>query len=554
MNRARFIATIGPSSLGYEMMSRMVDFGVASFRINTAHADIGYIGKVKNIIDQIIADKKREIIPSILVDLKGPEIRMETGSAYEVSISISKEYSISEEEGHDLTLSQKGIIETLGEGDTILVNDGRVKFIVRDIKNGVAKVKALNDGTIRNNSRVNIPGKILKLGSLTERDKRFAKEAISNEVGYFALSFVQESQNVEDLRNFIKVNGGEQFIISKIETSSGLMNIDRIIKTSDMIMIARGDLGVELPLKEVSIIQKQLIKKAHSYGIPSIVATQILESMVENETPTRAEVSDITNAILDNADILMLSEETAIGKYPVEAVEYLNDVVKFVEGGIADFDEPDAFLGNRVAYSLSKSAKIISRDIESNILVMTKSGNTVKMLSALRPRGKIFVITPNRGLEGKLGLYNNVYPIHLDDYSGDYEDIMNRVKKTGVFEKGEAIVVTSGEGYFTFGGTNDIRVEIIGEFIGRGYATGESISGNITTNPDGSGEILITQDCYNIPKKKFDGIIFRCNPTDSFIQILQKKTRCIVRMAILKEEIPEGEMISIDSMTGIIFR
>ncbi len=555
MNRARFIATLGPSSLSYEKMERMVELGVASFRINTAHIEKDYISKVRKIVEEINAGRGKKNFTSMLIDLKGPEIRMSTPDHTEVKVSHDNVYDISEQGNAYLSLNQRGILESLSMGDTILVNDGRVKFIVISKAGDSLKVKAANDGLIHNNSRVNVPGKVLNLGSLTERDKEFVEESIRNEVGYFALSFVQEAKNVEELRNMIMDYGGDQFIISKIETSSGLGNIEGIIKTSDMIMIARGDLGVELPLKEVTIIQKELIRKAHAYGIPSIVATQILESMVSNETPTRAEVSDITNAIMDNADILMLSEETAIGKYPLEAVEYLNDVVSFVESNITDFQEPEEFLGNRIAFSLAKSAKIISKDINSNILVMTKSGNTVKMLSALRPSGKIFVVTPNNKLEEKLSLLNNVYPIHLEDYSGDYDDIIERIKRMDIFKKGEALIVTSGEGFFTFGGTNDIRVEIIGHFIGRGYSIGESVSGKVTTIPNNPGEILVADKCRGLEiSRKYKAVIFTCNPNDSVVNSTMKDSKCVVKLASFKEKVIEGDYISIDSRTGIIFK
>ncbi|MGC8546807.1 MAG: pyruvate kinase [Thermoplasmata archaeon] len=555
MNRARFIATLGPASLFYEKMERMAELGVASFRINTAHIDKKYIGQAKKVLDEINEKRKNEMKSSLLVDLKGPEIRMSTKDANEVKISQGNIYEITDYGNTSLSINQKGILENLSRGDTILVNDGRVKFSIISNSDGILKVKSATDGSIRNNSRVNIPGKVLNLGSLTERDREFVEEGIKNDVEYFALSFVQELKNVEELRNIIVDYNGDQFIISKIETSSGLKNIEGIIKSSDMIMIARGDLGVELPLKEIAIIQKELIRKAHAYGVPSIVATQILESMVSNETPTRAEVSDITNAIIDNADILMLSEETAIGKYPVEAVEYLNDVVKFVESNIRDFQEPEEFLGNRIAFSLAKSAKIISRDIDSNILVMTRSGNTVKMLSSLRPTGKIFAVTPNMKLEKKLSLFNNVYPIHLEEYSGKYEDIIERVKKTKIFKKGETIVVTSGEGYFTFGGTNDIRVEIIGDFIGRGYSIGESISGKVTTDPNNMGDILIIDECKDVDTEmEYKGVIFTCNPNNTVVNSLLKHSRCVVKQASFREKIIDGDEIHIDARTGIIFK
>ncbi len=552
MNRARFIVTVGPSSFSYDKMLSMIQNGALSFRVNTAHVEADYVTKVRRVLDEIIEDTK--LFPSLLLDLKGPEIRIRFRGGERYDFVAGKEYEIGEGEGHDLFINQKGILSNLDKGDEILLNDGRIRMSLTSGGGETIKARSSDTGNIRMNARVNIPGKVLNLGSLTDRDREFVAAGIREGVEYFALSFVQDSKNVEELRNLIRELGGDQFIISKIETSSGVRNIESILRASDMIMIARGDLGVEMPLQEIAITQKNLIGKAHKYGIPSIVATQILESMVENETPTRAEISDITNAIIDNADILMLSDETAIGKNPIQSVNTLYEVTKYVESKIKDFPEPDEFYGNQVAYSLSKSAKIISEDIGADILVLTRSGNTVKMLSALRPKGKIYVITPSARMERKLSLFNNVFPVHIENLGNNLDGVMDEVKKLGIFRKGEILVTTSGEGYFTFGGTNDIRVEVIGKFIGRGYSKGKTVEGGVTYNPDGGGEILVTDQGRLPDNYEFRAVIFENRPLPSTVEHLLEKVNCVLVSTIFKNKPAEGEKVYIEARTGIIYQ
>lgn len=551
MNRARFIATLGPSSLDTRIISGMVKYGVTSFRLNSAHISPDYVSKVKSLLKEVKVEDS--ISPSIILDLKGPEIRAILREDEPLSIVKGGEYLIGKGKG-DFSFSIESIMLELKENDTILLSDGRIKLKVTENLDGLIKVRCENDGEIRNRARVNLPNKELNLGTLTDRDEVFLKEGIKEQVEFFALSFVQNEKNLDEIRKRISEMGGDQFVISKIETTSGVKNVDRICRSSDMIMVARGDLGVELPLEEVSIVQKDLIRKAHSHGIPTIVATQMLESMIENETPTRAEVADISNALLDNADILMLSDETAIGKHPLEAVSNLYHITNYVESTITEYKEPREFFGNRIAYSVARSAKMLSNSVDADIVALTKSGSTVKMLSALRPRGKIFVLTPNKRLISKLYLYNNTYPLDLDISDELSDDTLEILIQSGRFRRGEILIATSGGPYFNFGGTNDVKFLLMGNFIGRGKPSGPALEGRVTNNPAGDGEILIVYQPADIPSKThFKGLVFTYPVRNSIIQEFTVQGKTVLSSTILKRRPEEGEIIFINPATGIIY-
>ncbi|MEM3313589.1 MAG: pyruvate kinase [Thermoplasmatales archaeon] len=551
MNRTRFISTLGPSCFNRKSVSEMVKFGSVSFRLNTAHIEPGYVTKTKKLLSGTTIDGKLK--PSIIVDLKGPEIRAKFSPGEILSIVKNKTYKIGDDGPADIILNPGEVVSQLDEGDIVLLSDGRVKMKVTGRNGERLMVKALNSGKIRNNARVNIPDKELNLGMITERDEVFLKEGIKEKVEFFALSFVQSVKNVEEFREKVEEYGGNQFVISKIETRTGLRNADGICRASDMIMVARGDLGVELPWQEISIVQKGLIHKAHSYGIPSIVATQILESMVENEVPTRAEINDISNAILDGADILMLSEETAVGKHPLQAVRVLNSVTKYVESKLSDYPEPEEFQGNRIAYAVAKSAKILSSDIRKDIVALTRSGSTVKMLSALRPFGKIYVLSDNADLLRKLYLYNNAYPLDLKIKGKCIEEITDEIIGSGIFPKGTMLVLTSGEPYFPFGGTNDVRCIVVGDFIGRGFATGPFCAGKATYGRDKKGDIFISSKPDDSIPQQSKGVLFTYRPPLYKVDSLVRDGKTVVSSVIFRRSPNEGEFLNIDPHTGIIY-
>lgn len=558
MAQTKIVATVGPSSDNLATLREMVKKGLSAVRINTAHIQDGYIEKIRRLVDNV--NKELSSSVGIMIDLKGPELRTGTFSNGSFTIKEGSKYRISAAGDRDaISINYPSALKSLQKGDDVVMSDGKVRFTVDSSSDNFAELRAISSGNLRDRSRVNIPGRYLDLGVLTERDKKFLAEGVKNEVEFYALSFVQDRSNVTHLQKLIYDLEDDASIVSKIETKSGFDNIDSIAAVSDYIMVARGDLGVEMPLEDVTIAQKSIIVEAHKHGVPTIVATQMLESMVESSSPTRAEVSDVTNAILDNADSVMLSEETAIGKHPAEAVGYLSRIADYVESIHNDFPEPKEYYGNRIAYSISRASKIIAGEIGANgILAFTLTGNTARMISAVRPNVPIYAAVTREKIGRRLNLLRGVIPMVMPDRFRETSDLVEaiaHIESENHFEKGDRVVVTSGAPYFLFGGTNDVRVMTVGTFNGRGYPMGNSLQGKLTEDESGEGDIiLISERKWDREKvtRKFKGIIFTIDISDQDKEFLEERGMTVVFNTKIVKAIPEGATVSIDAGTGII--
>ena len=556
MSNAKIVATIGPSSFQREPLLSMYESGLSVIRINTAHITPGYIAKVADFVNKLNAETGRHV--GIMVDLKGPELRTGQFSGGELKVEIGEKFKLNSRNDGVISFSHPEIYDILSLKDLVLLSDGKIRMRVAGKDSGGIVLESMDDGVLRDRSRVNIPGKFLPLGNLTERDIAYLKEGIVAKVDMFALSFVQRKEDVEELQEIIMKEGGDQFIVSKIETKNGFQNIRDIAKVSDFIMVARGDLGVELPLKEVAIAQKKIIEESHMQGVPTIVATQMLESMVKSSSPTRAEVSDVTNAIMDNADALMLSEESSIGDYPDMAVKYLKDIAEYVESRNFQLKEPEEFLGNQVAYSIARAAKMISVEINADaILAFTKTGNTAKMLSAVRPKVPIIATVTSERLARKLNLYRGVEPLVIDggDEEIDPVEALSYVEKKTFLKRGDRVIITSGAPYFLFGGTNEVRVATVGNFVGRGYPAGKSLTGKAFVNKSGKGDILVL-DTQEIPEgikiEKLKAVIFIPNISTKLKESIREKGVTVLSSTRFSIIIKPGDTLHIDGCTGVI--
>ncbi len=554
MPRTKIVATIGPASFKKTVLRTMFKNNLSALRINTAHIEQGYITKVKSSVDEINAELHKHV--GIMVDLKGPELRTGIFPGGSLQLKRGSEYRIGK--GCNIALNHGNAISSLGIGDQILLSDGKIRMRVTKLDGETATLRSRDSGVLRDRSRVNIPGKFVELGTLTDRDISFIEEGVAAGVNFFAQSFVQREEDVLDLQKTVLEKGGDQYIVSKIETKSGLQNLQGIVRSSDLVMVARGDLGVELPLREVAVAQKEIIRIAHKRGVPAIVATQMLESMVKSSSPTRAEVSDVTNAILDDADAVMLSEETAIGDFPAAAVRYLRMISDYVESKRKETPEPAEFFGNPVAYSIAKSSKIVSEEIKSDaILAFTKTGNTAKMISALRPRAPIIAAVQSEGVARRLNLFwgveSTVFGIEDPD-ALDLNAALSFLVKNSTLKKGDRIVITSGAPYFVFGGTNEVRVATVGDFIGRGYPVGKSVEGRVTLNPSGSGDILVLSgnSIDMTIATKFRAIIFTGNISQGLKNDLSSKNITVLCNTRMARGMKEGQVVHIDGFTGVI--
>ncbi len=552
MGETKIIATVGPSSMNEKVLKKMSKNGLSVVRVNTAHANLDDVQKIKKFVYSINMEFNSHV--GIMLDLKGPELRTIDTENFQVKSNVIYYLTNKKINDSSIVINKPEVLKFIKKNDIVLMSDGKVSFKVLE-NNDHLKMVALNDAMLRNHARINIPGRYVDLGILTEKDIEFLKEGIRNDVDFFALSFVQSSENVKNLRKEIMEHGGNQSIISKIETKTGLENLESIVKVSDAIMVARGDLGVELPLEEIGIVQKNIIKVSHKYGVPTIVATQMLESMVNESSPTRAEISDVTNAILDNADAVMLSEETAIGKYPDLAVINMKKIIDYVESKIMDFPEPDEFLGNRIAFSIAKASKAIAKEIDADgILGFTNHGNTAKMLSAVRPGIPIYIGVKNESLSRKLSIYRGINAFILND--NNFENALESLKKSYSIKKGSRLVVASGSPYFFLGGTNSVSAITIGEFLGRGYPVGKSFSGKITKSGKNGNILLVNKRIIDVDKKflKYKGIIFIEDVSPQIMDFLETNKISALYNTKLYKVPEEGEIVYIDGYTGTMIR
>ncbi len=539
--KAKIIATFGPSIMDEGRLTEIRDIGIKNFRFNTAHMNPGDMGKYIDLLNRIFGNRNKF---SVMIDLKGPELRTNEFKDGYFQFETGKEYWLGD--GCDVSLNNNTVLDYLEPGVLIYLSDGKIKLYVE--KTGINKVlvSAIEGGKVRSHSRVNIPGVKLKLGSLTDRDISFVEEGIRNNVDFFALSFTQDEEDVKKLRDLIYELKGRQLIISKIETSSGVKNSYSISKYSDFVMIARGDLGVELPLNEVAVLQKTITRDVKRSGKQVILATQILESMVSNGEPTRAEISDITNAIYDGVDAFLLTDETAIGNHPVDALRYLSTTIEYSEKfSQITFDVENTF-SNPISFSVAKSAKIMSDSLGIDVLAFTKNGSTIKILSSLRIKNRIYGITFDPDIYRWMHLYHNITPILVQfKENGTIGDYINDISRELGSPNGTKYVIVSGEDYFIFGGTNDVKIHIIGEFLGRGNYSGETFCGEF-------GKDIVVYDEHNeIRNAKV--VLFKDIAPFKLIESLRSKNISVATTFNFSKYPEKGKKVCLDSETGILY-
>lgn len=450
MKKTKIICSIGPASDSYEVMSEMVREGMDCARINLSHARHEEILKTIDIIRQV---RKNCNVPiAIMYDTKGPEFRTqrfenEGVKLYEGdTIRMRKNCELGNKE--EFGVNHDEAIGLINIGDKVLIDNALLEMEVIDKKDGYVVLKALEDGQIHDNKTINVPGVDLKLDFMSDADRADIAFAVAHSCDYLALSFVNTKEDVLEARRIVEEAGSDACIISKIESNLGIENIDEIIDVSDGIMVARGDLGVNVALEELPMLQKKIIRKCREKGKFAIVATEMLASMYENFRPTRAEVSDVANAILDGTDCMMLSGETAIGKYPVSAVEMMARICEFVESTI-DYTKHVSYKGT---ISISDTiAKMVVDAVEYTdiklIVTPTMTGFTASRISNLRPNSLIMACCPSSHIAEKVVLNFGVKPVITEIYENTDKMVENARKiaeKVFSLNKGDLIVVTGG--------------------------------------------------------------------------------------------------------------
>jgi pyruvate kinase len=475
--KTKIVATIGPASENKEVLARLIQAGMNVCRLNFSHGTHAeHAARVTNI--RAVAKKLSTPI-AILQDLSGPKIRI--GDFYQERVILKQ--------GTRFTLTTKacvgdetkawinyaGLPKEIKKGDAILIDDGKKRLEVVSIKGADILCRIIVGGETKGRRGVNIPGVSLGINCLTTKDKKDLPFGIHHKVDFIALSFVRRASDIQELRAILVKAKSPAKIIAKIETKEAIQNIDSIIAETDGVMVARGDLAVEVPPQEVPILQKMIVKKCGELGKPVIVATQMMESMIKSPVPTRAEVSDVANSILDGADAVMLSEESALGEYPVETLEMMREVALSVE---KNYPHHLALYGKLIASNGSTNdthketvdavtfaAVSTAHTVHARAIVaLTESGLTARMLSRYRPKQTIIVMSPREETIRQLSLSFGCSSAHIDAFT-DITEVMKKVRAfvlaNKIAKKGDRVVIAAGIPFGKSGGTNLLLVEIV---------------------------------------------------------------------------------------------
>lgn len=455
--KTKIIGTIGPASESEEMITDLMKEGLNVCRINFSHG--GYEENEDKIVNIKKCREKLNLPIALALDTKGPEIRsgkLESGDK-KVTIKEGQTFTFVHDDiigdNTKSTISYKDLYKDVKIGSTILVDDGALEFEVTEINNKDIICVAKNTGELGSRKTMNIPGVELELPALSEKDIADITKGIEAGFDYIFASFIRRKDDVLQIRKLLDKNGGKDIgIISKIESQEGLDNFDEILEVSDGIMVARGDMGVEIPMEEVPIMQKELIKTCIKAGKPVITATQMLESMITNPRPTRAEVSDVANAVYDLTDCIMLSGECAMGKYPVECVKDMDRISLAIEKDLKYwkrfYERGYRAIPGNLKSDIAYSACHTAADIDASAIVAyTHSGETATLLSACRPKCPIIAITDNKRVFYKLSLPQNVVPVYIEPKESIDDTIergIKQIEKDGIIEKGSVIVIAGG--------------------------------------------------------------------------------------------------------------
>ena len=465
IKKTKIISTIGPSSNHPHIISQMIKKGMNVARLNMAH--LNKEDDLKNIINIIREESlKLNKYTGILMDISGPKIRTDLSSLKENEISIVKGhiYTLGFSKMNDIPISMDVNFKSNSNpvNSFVKIDDGKINLKIISISNNIVKIKATSSCLIRPNKGVNFPGVELKIPSLTKKDAKDIKLGIKYKVDWFALSFVRSPKDIDD---FNEINKGKSKIpiIAKIEKPEAIDNLEKIIDKFDGVLIARGDLGVELPIYKLPILQKNIISKCKELNKPVIVATQILESMISNPLPTRAEVNDVANSVYENVDAVMLSGETAVGDFPVETVKMMNDIILNVENENLKHEKIEYKYKQDSKHAIGKAVNTVSNNLKVDaIVVMTESGSTAKIVSFFRPKISIYALSPHLSVCNRLSLLWGVTPIQSQEYVSTDEMLINAEQillDNNFIRSGQTFVMTAGVPVGISGSTNMFRIQ-----------------------------------------------------------------------------------------------
>jgi pyruvate kinase (EC 2.7.1.40) len=577
LRKTKIVCTMGPASENPEILKEMIAAGMNVARFNFSHGDHEEHKSRMDRVKQISGELGANV--ALMLDTRGPEIRLGKFKDGPVELKKGQVFILTtrdiEGDSSIASINYKELLRDVKKGSKILIDDGLVALEVVRVDGEDIICNVQNSGTISDHKGVNVPGTKLNIPAITEKDIDDIIFGIQQGIDFVAASFIRKAADVLEIRRILEENDGEDIqIISKIESQEAVENIDDIIKVSDGIMVARGDLGVEIPVEEVPLVQKQIIKKCNKAGKPVITATQMLDSMMRNPRPTRAEVTDVANAILDGTDAIMLSGETAAGKYPVESVKTMARIAEKTESSIDYINilrTVDIGSTVNITNAISHATCTIAEDLNANaIITVTRSGYTARMVSRYRPSSDIVAITPDERVLKKLSILWGVNPVLAPRMESTDEMIDKSVEvaqEKGVIKSGDVVVITAGIPVGLMGTTNLIKVHIVGNAIVKGMGIGSkpvtgtvSIIRNLEEDKQKfeKGDILVTrytdEDFIKLMRQA-SAVITEEGGLTSHAAIvgLELKIPVIVGAAGATERLTDGMTITIDPVRGLIY-
>ncbi len=575
--KTKIICTIGPASGSPECIKAMIEAGMNVARLNFSHGDHDSHRKTADMIKEV----RRELgsHTALLLDTKGPEIRIGRFAA-PITLERGQSFKLVFEDiigdQSQVSVTYKDLWRDVVVGSRILIDDGLIEMTVTEANAAGITCRVVNGGAVSDRKGVNVPGVKLSMPFLSERDISDIEFAIDEDFDFIAASFTQCAEDIEQIRDLLEKRGCHDMrIIAKIENAAGVENIDEIINVADAIMVARGDMGVEIPMEEIPIVQKRLISKAYSAGKPVITATQMLESMTKNPRPTRAEITDVANAIYDGTSATMLSGETAAGAYPVESVRTMASIAIRTEGDIRYSERFERMQNgfSNVTTAISHAACTTASDLGANaIITVTKSGQTARMISRFRPETPIIGCSPSEKVCRQLAISWGVTPMLIEEKTTSdelFEHAVDVAHRNMLVDYGDLAVITAGLPLGVAGTTNILKVQIVGNVLtsGTGITTGaDTVCGTLCVCRDEAemrrnfkgDEILVIPSTSN---KVIDllrharGIITEIDGEDSHAAIVAQSLGIPLIVGALGATriLKSGTAVTLDAKRGIIY-
>ncbi|HUW65754.1 MAG TPA: pyruvate kinase [Spirochaetia bacterium] len=578
MRRTKIVCTIGPASDNPAVIRELLSAGMDVARLNFSHGTREEHGQRLRMLRRLAGEEGKNL--AVLLDTKGPEIRLGYLEKEPVVLEQGKYTVLTTEpvKGNAdlLPVSYPGLPADVHPGDTILLADGLIglKVVSTD---GRKEIRCLveNGGELTSQKGVNLPGVATSLPAVTHQDVEDIMFGISAGVDFIAASFIRRAQDVLEIRRIIEENNGKQHIIAKIENAQGVTNLADIVSVSDGVMVARGDLGVEIAVEEVPLVQKDIIRRCNLAGKPVVTATQMLESMIHNPRPTRAEASDVANAILDGTDAIMLSGETAAGKYPVQAVRTMDRIARRTEAALPFeemMDRQRRNLSGTVTGAISHATVTSADDLgAAAIITITQSGCTAQMVSRYRPRAPIIAITPIPEVRRRLALVWGVESLAARPMEGTDQliaEAFDVALDAGLIKPGDLVVVSAGVPAGVPGSTNMVRVHTVGDILARGVGIGTgSVTGTVRVARSAqeaesrvqTGDVLVVSstDREFVPgMAKLGALVTEAAGLTSHgaIVALEYGKPAVVGVENATSQLPDGVTVTVDARRGLIYR